>query len=160
MVNEILTFIDNTDAFVLILALGWGLLILYVLILLVRGILSFLQKRKYTKLFLGNRENKENIHDLLAEVSEYYKEKNAVGKAIREAVDYLENSMLKDYETAFEGIEKIMRGKKIKQMHEDAVAFYQKPKEENLDGSAISNSVDEQFKETEEAKEEQFTPTA
>lgn len=159
MVNKILTFIDNTDAFVLILALGWGLLILYILILLVRGILSFFQKRKYTKLFLDNRDSKENIHDLLAEVSEYYKGKNAVGKAIREAVDYLENSMLKDYETAFDGIEKIIRGKKIKQMHEDAVAFYQKPKEENLDESAISNSVDEQFKESEKTKEEQFAPT-
>lgn len=64
-----------------------------------------------------------SIPDTFNKLIDMYPEKSVERKTLVKAAEYLENSVIKDYRSAFDIIEKVMIDDKIKEMHNASIVI-------------------------------------
>ena len=105
---------------------GIGLFSTYLLIVFIEKIVVKVRQKKYCALFSKSFEETKDIKMALTAVSEKY-HSGTFGKTVSGAINYLENSIMRDYKTALMMISNYFRSKKVERMHDE---FIQKAKEQ------------------------------
>lgn len=98
---------------------------LLVLLILLLFILSFIGQekkgKKYVEAFSSSYEKDKNVMVALENAKGVFKPKSKEAKVIKKGIFYISHSILHDYRTAFSIIEKKIKGKRVKQLHNDVV---------------------------------------
>ena len=76
-------------------------------------------EEKYLTFWNETRDIKATLNKLEGE----YKSSGKEGKAIRKAIEYLEKSIMKDYQTAFSYIENVFNDDEIRRIHEESIKY-------------------------------------
>ena len=94
--------------------------IIFFLIILCVVVIDYIRKTKknrmYVQLFEETYKN-NSVIDTLLKIIEVYKIRSVENLVLRKAINYLQKSCLKDYQTAFAIIEDVFSGKKVKELH-------------------------------------------
>lgn len=96
-------------------------LIIFVLLFLIvmQAISKRSKARKYVNAFSESYKSEEKVLTALQSASEVFRKNSKEAKAISKAVFYINNSILRDYKTAFGIVEKRIKGKKVTKLHRE-----------------------------------------
>lgn len=98
---------------------------LIILLLMVLFILKFIINSKsvqrYLDAFSSTYKKEGNVMAALENSLAAFKTKSREAQAIRKSIFYINHSILHDYQTAFSMIEKVIKGKKVKQLHAEVL---------------------------------------
>lgn len=75
--------------------------------------------KKYVNAFSNSYKSEEKVIIALQSASEAFHKNSKEAKAISKAVFYINNSILRDYKTAFGIVEKRIKGKKVTKLHRE-----------------------------------------
>ena len=75
--------------------------------------------KKYVNAFSNSYKSEEKVIIALHSASEAFRKNSKEAKAISKAVFYINNSILRDYKTAFGIVEKRIKGKKVTKLHRE-----------------------------------------
>lgn len=116
MANEDLFNLIITYQNCLVLAICLILIILLfaIIILFASG---HKKAKKYVEAFKDSYDTDEKVLTALQSTSECFRKNSREAKAIAKAVFYINNSILRDYKTAFAIIEKSFKSKKVVELH-------------------------------------------
>lgn len=97
-------------------------IVFFCLLLWIYSLLGRKRKSKrYLETFQRVYENEGNVPQALETASDEFRKKSREAKAIRQALFYLDHSIFRDYETAFDIIEEEIKGRKVKDYHTDVI---------------------------------------
>lgn len=97
-------------------------IVFFCLLLWICSILGRKRKSKrYLETFQRVYENERNVPQALETASDEFRKKSREAKVIRQALFYLDHSIFRDYETAFDIIEEEIKGRKVKDYHTDVI---------------------------------------
>lgn len=96
-----------------------------VILCLLLWMCSFLGRKRKSKRYLDafqkEYENEGNVSLALESASNEFRKKSREAEAIRQALFYLDHSIFRDYETAFDIVEEQIKGRKVKDYHTDVI---------------------------------------
>lgn len=79
------------------------------------------KSKRYLETFQKEYENDGNVSLALEAAFAEFRKKSREAEAIRQALFYLDHSIFRDYETAFDIIEEEIKGRKVKDYHTDVI---------------------------------------
>ena len=98
---------------------------LLVILILLLFILSFIahekKGKKYVEAFSSSYDKDENVKAALENAMAAFKPKSKEAQVIKKGIFYISHSILHDYRTAFSMIEKKIKGKRVKQLHNEVI---------------------------------------
>lgn len=101
---------------------GCVVIVFFCLLLWICSVLGRKRKSKrYLDTFQRVYENEGNVPQALESASEEFRKKSREAEAIRQALFYLDHSIFRDYETAFDIVEEQIKGRKVKDYHTDVI---------------------------------------
>lgn len=97
-------------------------IVFFCLLLWICSVLGRKRKSKrYLETFQKVYENEGNVSKALESASDEFRKKSREAEAIRQALFYLDHSIFRDYETAFDIVEEQIKGRKVKEYHTDVI---------------------------------------
>lgn len=90
-----------------------------VLVIVIIAYLIFFRKKdkQYLRVMGEVYDEKGDVLHALKRTKSAYKKKSKEARAIQDAIDYLDHSILRDYETAFKIIEGVVGSRKVRKLH-------------------------------------------